>query len=424
MKVKDRVRKANKIRRMTGEELRRFKENKIVSQRERRWRNRENTSENHRQQTTAFSSRQSFGKAKKKLLAALPRSGIQRKKLIYEISKDVGLAVHPIDRDMPTTSTTDSRTELSEDVKMKVREFYERDDISRQSPGMRDTIVVKEEDQKKTYMKRHLLLTIAETYKIFKSENMEVKIGKSKFAELRPRHVLLQRETPANVCVCVHHANLQFLLDAIPKDANFPSTAREFVNSVVCDRNSFYCMTSSCGSCKEKLGELRRNTETGEDCQVKPYQWTTENQEKQLEKRRKEMTLCELLNLIEKKTVPFLKHCYIKDQQSAFFKEKMKSEDGVCSLQVDFSQNFALPSQDEVQASHWISRQFTFYTAVAWHQGECKSFVIISDSLEHNKYAVNVFNKRIVNLIIQKWPTVHTIHIFSEAFRNCIQCIL
>lgn len=86
-----------------------------------------------------------------------------------------------------------------------VREFYEKDDISRQAPGMRDVVTVREGGMKKKIQKRHLTTSILEAYRYFKNEHPESIIGKSKFAELRPSHVLRSSDTPRNVCLCRYH---------------------------------------------------------------------------------------------------------------------------------------------------------------------------------------------------------------------------
>ena len=80
---------------------------------------------------------------------------------------------------------------MSEHLKTTVTEFYVRDDISRQAPGKRDSIVVCGNNVKKTMQKQHLSMSISEVNQMSKQENPDKKIGKSKFASLRPGHVLL-----------------------------------------------------------------------------------------------------------------------------------------------------------------------------------------------------------------------------------------
>ena len=53
---------------------------------------------------------------------------------------------------------------------------------------------------------------------------------------------------------------------------------------------------------------------------------------------------------------------------------------------MDFAQNFALTSQHEVQAAHFDKPQVTVFTAFVVMGSEHKSFVIISDYLEHVRF--------------------------------------
>ena len=87
------------------------------------------------------------------------------------------------------------------EVKM-VQNFYARDDISRMLPGKKDYVSVKQADGKREHRQKGvLLLKIGEAHKLFKEES-SVKIGKSKFAELRPPQVLPSSSFDEGVCIC------------------------------------------------------------------------------------------------------------------------------------------------------------------------------------------------------------------------------
>jgi hypothetical protein len=45
-------------------------------------------------------------------------------------------------------------------------------------------------------------------YALFTDANPTIKIRKNKFAELRPKHVLLSSQLPRNVCLCKYHENI------------------------------------------------------------------------------------------------------------------------------------------------------------------------------------------------------------------------
>ena len=62
------------------------------------------------------------------------------------------------------------RPSLSQEIVTIVENFYEQDDISRQAPSKRDTIVVRSNVRKETHQRRHLFMTVAEAYKLFREK--------------------------------------------------------------------------------------------------------------------------------------------------------------------------------------------------------------------------------------------------------------
>jgi len=77
-----------------------------------------------------------------------------------------------------------------------VRSYYESDEISRVMPGKGDVITVRHDGTKSKMQKRHLYMTVGETYESFKTDHPECALGMSKFAALRPEHVLLTSKLP------------------------------------------------------------------------------------------------------------------------------------------------------------------------------------------------------------------------------------
>ena len=97
---------------------------------------------------------------------------------------------------------------VDEDTIKKIHAFYQRDDISRQAPGRKDVLTIRDAKGTKTkHQKRHLTSSILEVFALFKEEYPDITVGKSKFADLRPKHVLLSSKLPHNVCLCRYHEN-------------------------------------------------------------------------------------------------------------------------------------------------------------------------------------------------------------------------
>ena len=103
---------------------------------------------------------------------------------------------------------------LSEEVTMKAKTFYEEDTVSRQMASKKDGVSMIVNGEKQQVQKRQILCTVYEAYLDFKDKNPDIKIGFSKFAEARPKNVVLPGATGThNVCVCVHHQNPKLMID-------------------------------------------------------------------------------------------------------------------------------------------------------------------------------------------------------------------
>ena len=59
-----------------------------------------------------------------------------------------------------------------------------------------------------------MLMSLREAHNKFKEEHPSLKIGLTKFFELRPTHVILFDQIPHQVCVCSYHENVRLLLVA------------------------------------------------------------------------------------------------------------------------------------------------------------------------------------------------------------------
>ena len=66
------------------------------------------------------------------------------------------------------------------------------------------------------FFKKDVLYNLRELYLKFKEQNPEIKIGFSKFAELRPEYCILAGASGTHtVCVCVYHENVKLMLDGL-----------------------------------------------------------------------------------------------------------------------------------------------------------------------------------------------------------------
>ena len=94
--------------------------------------------------------------------------------------------------------------------------FFEDDEISRPCPGKKDFVSVKVHGKREQKQKRLILLNLNEMYAQFKERHPQLKIGISKFCELRPKWcVTVGARGMHSVCVCTIHQNPKLMLAAI-----------------------------------------------------------------------------------------------------------------------------------------------------------------------------------------------------------------
>lgn len=83
-------------------------------------------------------------------------------------------------------------------------------------PGKKDFVLVRKNGCKKHVQKRLILCNLRELYRYFKGKNPDIKIGFSKFTDLRPLHCVLPVTTGTHsVCICTIHHNVKFMIDYI-----------------------------------------------------------------------------------------------------------------------------------------------------------------------------------------------------------------
>lgn len=356
---------------------------------------------------------QSLGKAVNKVKKCLPSSPTKKVAVINKLLQDSS--------DSDKIGLFDKRggtrvcNALDESTVSKIEQFYERDDISRLTPGIRDVKSVKDlkTGKRKLLQKRHMNMTVREAYQLFITENDD-KVKLSKFYELRPKNILLTSEMPHNVCVCKYHANFTFLLEALNKTMpNFPSDSSKFLENICCDVNNETCMTGNCNECTVNLSSLIEERDML-SCSTKWKQWKDIEGHPQLTVT--EGSVEAVLNELQSQLKVFKRHVFVKRVQSKVFIEmKRNVEDDEVILQVDFAENYSSLLQDEIQSAHWNNTQITLFTACAWLKGaNIRSFVIVTDELSHDKYCVFACIKKIINCLKQEFDILKCVKIFSD----------
>ena len=416
---KDRIRKAEerkrKRERMTPQEVEehKFKERMRI----REYRAKKRSSLNETSSATLpvsfpYGSKQAAGKAFCKLSRALPSSLNKQRYLIAKAAELVGI-------NLPKKSQKSHRG-LSANTIANVRKFYNKNEISWQAPGRKDRIIIREKNshgkttQKYTQQLRYMTMSLKEAHQLYMKEveDDSEKVGLSKFCELRPQNIKTFDKMPHNVCVCVYHENVRLLLMVLSQYTGLKTDFGEFVEQVTCDPNNKSCNDRSCLVCKNFLSEYEPNQV--EEYNVPYYQWQA--QDKRMEKVLLQSSPKHIFEELNHQLKNFLVHRYVKKQQSKKFESLVAS----CTsekvvLQLDFSENASLIDQNEIQSAHWNHNEVTLFTGHAWINSECKkSFVIISNDLNHTKEAVYAFVSYILEYLNKNYANLKIVNIWSD----------
>ena len=254
-----------------------------------------------------FASKQSKAKALKRVLKVLPVNKDKKVELVQTIAEQFNLV-------KSNQKFERNQRSLPSHIKKKVYDYYFRDDITYQAPGKRDNITIKENGLQKALQKRYLLYTLRELHKLFIQENPTITISRSSFQDLRP--------------------------------------VNAFVKLLVCDDTQQTCMFSDCNQCSFNLRNKIEHKIIDPAHVIKWSLWTTSDEGRAV-KCDYEGSVQNCVRVLQTKIKQFLFHAFIKRKQSNYFEMlRDNSSDERCLLQVDYSENFALVEQNEIQSDH------------------------------------------------------------------------
>lgn len=219
------------------------------------------------------------------VLTALPNSWSIRK-IQYEMNVPFNIARRSKElvRTQGILSTPMKKlasNRLDENTVRLVREFYWDDENSRACPGKRDAIRVTEDGQNIQKQRRLLMCNLEEAFALFTKKYPELKIGFSKFAEVRPKEVVLalDKHGTHSVCVCVYHQNVQLIFEPTRRMKIFNDnigTVEDLLNSMVCPNATSACHFNKCAECPgvdEMRNEWAESFSAQNVDEVKIRQW-------------------------------------------------------------------------------------------------------------------------------------------------------
>ena len=304
---------------------------------------------------------------------------------------------------------------LSPETIELVLQLYEDDEYSRQMPGKKDYVSISKGVHKQ---KRLVLNNLHELYTAFKEKHPDIKVGFSKFCELRPKWCVLAGSTGTHsVCVCSIHQNAKLLVDAMDWDITY----KDLIGKLVCDVASKECMMHRCEKCPGREG-LQKFLDAELD-EIEPdeefhfSQWdTTDRATLDTRTTTGEEYKDMLIETIDNLT----KHSYLAKAQAKFLNMK-KDNLGPNEVLVlgDFAENYQYLIQDEIQSYHWSKEYCTLHPLVVYYRDnegvlQHLSLCFISDDNTYDTSFVYQVQKMTISHIHDVLPHVNKMMYFSD----------
>lgn len=301
---------------------------------------------------------------------------------------------------------------LPADTVNSVKTFYERDDISRIMPRLKDYISIKQSNGKREHIQKRLLLgNLNELYVLYKKENEHVKVGFTKFTELRPAHCVLAGSSGThNVCVCVHHENVKLMLSSmdienLTKDTELTlKNYHDCIQAIVCTDAHDRCYLGDCLDCPNMSIFRKHLLECFVKNDIFEIDYQSWFQTDRCTIASKTVNVHEFMDILGEKLMKLKTHDFFAKQQSLFVSNvKSNLQEGEFLVCCDFAENYAFVIQNSTQSFHWNNNQATIFTVVVYYKQNDQlkhvSIAVVSDNLNHDTIAVYEYQKIVISYL-------------------------
>lgn len=305
-----------------------------------------------------------------------------------------------------------STTALPSSIAASVHEFWKQNTVPSPSPKdiLRKRISPKVYETHSTHF---LTCTQSRLYRSFKKANPDLQVGQRVFEKLKPYWVRVLKLKDRQVCMCRYHVNFAYVTGALhklrqahPGEKQFGPSPGAWASAAVClvpvgeEHPRLACVRGECKECgtRKLIGfsdRLHRNRVSAE------WKKFEEQDVTKVTRAGKEETSRVLTLVVHRKTAPqlveefhqqakyYILHRFENHWQRARMKEAIQDlEPGVLVTCLDFSENFSVQFQNEIQSLHWIAQQITLLVCVAYWDvnGETQKWVhcFVSDDLKHD----------------------------------------
>lgn len=353
-------------------------------------------------------------KMKQKVSNLLYTKYIKKYRLCGEVSD---LVSRKFIRGGKQVETLKKKFSLSRRECANVRKFLEEDENSRMCPGKKDHV--------KNVQKRVLLAPMPVLHQKY-CNLFNSKMSLKTFRRIRPSYIVKPKISDRETCLCIKHANFEFLVEALYKNSIISSNNfRDISKSVCCDTNSQTCMYRTCKKCNFKKAFLIKEEDFTKP--VSYFQWTRVSETRLIKEQQKKVNflikdkreglLRDLFEDYNAQETKFFQHEFNRKYQSKIIKsiqDNLKNNEVL--FRIDFSENVVCKYSNEVHGMHFgaSKKQLSLHTGVKYLKDQeiiIKSFATVSEQLEHGAHAIWAHVKPIFKDIK---PEINTLHIASD----------
>lgn len=266
--------------------------------------------------------------------------------------------------------------------------------------------------------------TLLSLHKEFCSEHPEIKVCFSTFCSLKPKNLLASTHHSIRACLCEVCTNVRLKVEALDNVAQIQGVPAAKIGDVyraadlsMCQKagakfHKRKCIERTCMDCG--IGALHQHLEELEPHRTLLVSWVRwELAPVQLKKkaddkeappvmRKKDVlktgTVADLTNEFEREVGPLSEHLHTATwQNNQYSSLKADLPIGHVLMVLDFAENYACLTQDEVQSGHWHHEQATLHPIVStYHCKQCDGSVteyldFITPDNTHDYHAVHHF---------------------------------
>lgn len=320
-----------------------------------------------------------------------------------------------------------SKRKLAYDtLKKSIHAFFERDDNTTLTPGIKDTIT-----RHKTKMqKRYLNDTLLSLHKKFTNEQ-KCKISYQTFCKCRPFWAVQKDINKRDTCKCMLHENMHLIIYKL-KINNLiqEKNAQEIIKNVCCKDTKEKCLSRQCEECINENVRVNNDYEKTDTLMYEQWKVIKETRvikgcEKIIKRTVKikiRATKAELVNALIASLPEFFCHeRNLRHQSSIVRKIKSGLKINDVLIHMDFSENYQCKYAEEVQSAHFGSSkpQLSLHTVVVYRKGIGSdpvptSFCTVSENLSHDAFAIMAHLEPIFSFVKYNYPEINNFHFVSD----------